>query len=144
MIKEEISFLYEKDELKFSLAEEEYQSWIRKAIMEEGKKPGSLSYFFCCDSYLLNVNQHYLNHDTYTDIITFDYVSGNLISGDILISVERVRENAEKFQVPFEQEMKRVMIHGILHLLGYTDQNPQEQTVMRKKEDYFLTLHPSK
>ena len=89
---------------------------------------------------MLEVNRKYLNHDTYTDIITFDYVSGNLVSGDIMISVDRIRDNAKLFSVPFEQELHRVIIHGIHHLLGQGDKTEEEATAMRKKENDSLAL----
>ncbi len=115
------------------------RNWIKAAIKEEKKKAGDLNFIFCHDEYLLRINQQYLNHDYYTDIITFDYVSGELISGDIFISVERVRENSGIFQVSFEDELNRVIIHGVLHLLGYKDKDPDQKKIMTEKENNFLS-----
>lgn len=114
--------------------------WITDIIKAQGKKVGDISYLFCDDAYLIEVNRAYLNHDTYTDIITFDYVEDNLISGDIMISVERVKENAQLFGSTFDQELHRVIIHGILHLLGQGDKTAPEATQMRKKEEAALAV----
>ena len=108
--------------------------------MRRGKSVGNVNYLFCDDEYLLGVNRQYLDHDTYTDIITFDYVAGGLISGDILISYERVGENAAKFGVPFEQELHRVIVHGVLHLLGQGDKSDEESAQMRRLEEEALLL----
>ena len=109
-------------------------------ILRKGKRVGNISYLFCDDEYLLGVNQQFLNHDTYTDIITFDYVVADLISGDIMISVDRVGENAVKFGVPFETELHRVIIHGVLHLLGQGDKSDIEAAEMRSQEENALAL----
>lgn len=114
--------------------------WITDIIKAQGKKVGDISYLFCDDAYLIEVNRSYLNHDTYTDIITFDYVEDNLISGDIMISVERVKENAQLFSSTFDQELHRVIIHGILHLLGQGDKTAPEAAQMRKKEEAALAV----
>lgn len=116
------------------------KKWLSEVILRRGKSVGNINYFFCNDEYLLGVNRQYLNHDTYTDIITFDYVAGGLISGDIMISTERVRENAEKFGVPFEQELHRVIAHGVLHLLGQGDKSEAEALEMRRQEEESLVL----
>lgn len=116
------------------------KKWITEVIQRRQKKVGNISYLFCDDEYLLGVNRQYLNHDTYTDIITFDYVAADLISGDIMISVERVGENAEKFGVPAEQELHRVIIHGVLHLLGQGDKSDAEAAEMRRQEEEALVL----
>ncbi len=120
--------------------EQNLKKWISNVVLRRGKAVGNISYLFCDDNYLLGVNRQYLNHDTYTDIITFDYVVGNLVSGDIMISVERVWENAEKFGVPFEQELHRVVIHGVLHLLGQGDKTDSEAAEMRRLENEALAL----
>ena len=120
--------------------EEDVRKWITEVVKRRGKAVGNVNYLFCDDEYLLGVNQQYLNHDTYTDIITFDYVAGNLISGDILISVDRVGENAKKFSVAFEQELHRVIIHGVLHLLGQGDKSDAEAKEMRSLEEEALQL----
>lgn len=125
----------------FELPEEEkVRRWVAKVIRSRGKAVGNVNYLFCDDEYLLGVNQRYLNHDTYTDIITFDYVSGGLVSGDIMISVERVGENAKAFGVPFEQELRRVVIHGVLHLLGQGDKSESEAAEMRRQEEESLEM----
>ncbi len=114
---------------------------ITNLIKNEGFEVGEINYIFCDDEYLLAINQQYLNHDYYTDIITFDYTENYTISGDIYISTQRVSENAENHQVDFVHELYRVMYHGILHLCGYKDKTEAEQKQMRSKEDYYLSLH---
>jgi probable rRNA maturation factor len=119
----------------------EIRSWLINAIREEKKKPWYINFIFCTDAYLLELNQHYLHHNTLTDILTFPSSDdADTISGDIYISIERVEENAEKFDEPKEKEIKRVMIHGVLHLLGYVDKTVDEKNTMRAKEDYYLNL----
>ena len=113
---------------------------VKTIITSQGKKVGVISYLFCDDDYVLEANQSFLNHDTYTDIITFDYVEGDVVSGDIMISVDRVKENATIFDVPFDRELHRVIIHGILHLLGQGDKTTFEAAQMRKREDDALEL----
>ena len=119
---------------------EKVKKWVSQVVLLRGKRVGNISYLFCDDEYLLGVNRQFLNHDTYTDIITFDYVVADLISGDIMISVDRVGENAEKFCVPFEQELHRVVIHGVLHLLGQGDKSDAEAAEMRRQEEEALML----
>lgn len=119
---------------------ENVKKWISEVVMRRKKRVGNISYLFCSDEYLLGVNQQYLNHDTYTDIITFDYVAADLISGDIMISIDRVGENATHFQVPFELELHRVIIHGVLHLLGQGDKSETEAAEMRRQEEEALAL----
>jgi probable rRNA maturation factor len=118
------------------------RNWIKLIAKKEKRDCGSISYVFCTDEELLEINRQYPNHKTLTDIITFDYTEGKKISGDIFISVERVEENAEKYKVEFENELHRVMIHGILHLCGYKDKTPKDEKLMRKKEDEALALFP--
>jgi rRNA maturation RNase YbeY len=120
--------------------EKKITDWIKLIIKNTNCRVGEIGYLFCDDEYLLEVNRKYLNHDTYTDIITFDYVSGNLVSGDIMISVDRIRDNAKLFSVPFEQELHRVIIHGIHHLLGQGDKTEEEAAAMRKRENDSLAL----
>ena len=128
-------------DIDFELSEpQNVKKWITEVVSRAGKSVGNISYLFCSDDYLIDVNRKYLTHDTYTDIITFDYVAGGLISGDILISVDRVGENAQKFGVPFEQELHRVIIHGVLHLLGQGDKSDTEAAEMRRKEEEALSL----
>ena len=114
------------------------RKWILSAIKNEGYTAGYIQFVFCSDDYLLELNQQYLHHDTLTDIITFDYREGKKISGDIFISIDRVKENAGKFNVRFKDELHRVMIHGILHLCGYKDKDKKSTQVMREKEDFYL------
>ena len=116
------------------------RQWIAEVVRRREMTVGNINYLFCDDEYLLGVNQQYLQHDTYTDIITFDYVVGTLVSGDILISVERVGENARQFCVPFERELRRVVIHGVLHLLGQGDKSDAEAVEMRRLEEEALVL----
>lgn len=133
-----ISFNYETD---FELPNEaEYESWIQRVIASEGKKEGEVNYIFCDDEYLLQINIQYLDHDTLTDIISFDYTLGNEISGDIFISVERVKENAPDFNVSFEEELKRVMAHGVLHYCGYKDKSEADEQLMRQKEEEKIAM----
>ena len=116
------------------------KSWIKKVVGKEGGEMKDLSFIFCDDMELLNKNSKYLNHDTLTDILTFDYSENNNISGDIYISIDRVKENAKTYKVTFENELDRVMIHGVLHLLGYKDKSKKDQKAMREKEDFYLSL----
>lgn len=133
-----IEFNYEID---FNLASpERLDNWVLACIEKEGFTLGEVNYIFCDDAYLLNLNQTFLKHDTLTDIISFDNTMGRLISGDIFISVERVRENATIYEVSFEEELHRVMIHGILHYMGYKDKTDDEKSGMRTKENECLSL----
>ncbi len=120
------------------------RSWITDAITKEGRTPGDLSVIFCDDPFLLELNIGYLKHDTLTDIITFDYNEGSLIIGDIFISIERVKENARLYSKSFEDELHRVIIHGVMHLCGYKDKKSKDKVTMRQKEDEFLALFPPK
>ncbi len=114
--------------------------WITDTIKAEGYKLVELNYIFCSDAYLLQINQQYLNHDTFTDIVTFDNAEEDgVITGDIFISIPRTQENAEKFKVSATDELHRVLIHGALHLLGYLDKKPADKQKMTEKEDYYLT-----
>ena len=117
--------------------------WIGDVVSSEGFQVAEINYIFCDDSYLNKINQEFLNHDTFTDIISFDYTLGKEVGGDIFISIERVLENAEKFDEVFENELHRVMIHGILHFMGYKDKTKKEKTLMRTKEDenIFMLKH---
>ena len=114
--------------------------WLNEMISLEGKKTGKINYIFCSDDGLLKVNQEYLQHDYYTDIITFDYVKGKNISADIFVSLPRIFDNAEKLAKNFNQEFHRVLAHGILHLCGYKDKSEEEIKIMRQKEDFYLDL----
>ena len=133
-----IDFNYETD---FELEDEKsYSAWLQAVVVSEGKKEGDINYIFCDDEYLLKINKQYLDHDTLTDIISFDYSVGNELHGDIFISVERVAENAVDFKVPFEEEMKRVLVHGILHYCGYKDKSESDELIMRKKENEKIAM----
>lgn len=134
------SILFFTEDIKFSLKEKNaLRKWITLAAGKEGFIVDELNYIFCSDDYLLNLNQRFLNHDEYTDIITFDHsFNRKQINGEIFISVERVKENAKTFNVTFNNELHRVMIHGILHLAGYKDKTKKQQQTIRKKEDYYL------
>lgn len=114
--------------------------WIKETITSEEKTLGDISFIFCSDTYLLEVNKQYLNHDYFTDIITFDYVENGLISGDIFISCDRVKENAAEFNTGFENELFRIIIHGVLHLLGYKDKSKKDKLLMTSKEDFYLKV----
>ena len=115
------------------------KKWLNQVISNEAKEEGDITYIFCNDDYLLEKNIRFLNHNTLTDVITFDYCQGNSVSGDIFISIERVKENSEVFKVDFLTELNRVMVHGLLHLLGYKDKTERESNLMRKKENYYLS-----
>ena len=117
-----------------------YKNWLNRVISSEDKRLGEISYIFCDDDYLLDINQRFLTHDTYTDIISFDDSIGNLLNGDIYISTERVRENALEFNEDFETELKRVLVHGILHYCGYKDKSDEEAMLMREKESEKIKL----
>ncbi|WP_299363692.1 rRNA maturation RNase YbeY [Winogradskyella sp.] len=131
-----ISFNYETN---FELDKpENISSWISDVIVEENSVEGDINYIFCSDEYLHRINVEFLNHDTYTDIISFDYSVGKELHGDIFISVDRVRENASEYQVEFEDELARVIVHGILHFCGYKDKSDDDAMLMRNKEDFYL------
>jgi rRNA maturation RNase YbeY len=117
-----------------------YSNWLLAVIQKEGKVLGELNYIFLSDEALLQMNKEYLNHDYFTDIITFDYCEGDLITGDLFISVDRVADNAKKYHSEFLEELKRVMVHGILHLMGYGDKHEREQVIMRQKEDLYIKM----
>ncbi|MFM9824902.1 rRNA maturation RNase YbeY [Flavobacterium sp.] len=133
-----IHFNYETD---FKLASEDLiSSWINQVIVSENKKEGEINFVFCDDVYLHKINLEHLGHDTLTDIISFDYCMGNEIHGDIFISVERVADNAKDYNVTFEEELQRVLIHGILHYCGYKDKSQKDELLMRNKEDEKIAL----
>ncbi len=132
-----INFFYEDVE-KQDILEIELVKRIKFLIKNEGKRNGELAIIFCSDNYLLNVNIEFLNHNYYTDIITFNYCENSIISGDLFISIERVKENASKFNTTFKHELYRVIFHGILHLIGYNDKTEDEKILMRSKEDFYL------
>ena len=115
-------------------------NWIENVIQLEGQKIGEINYIFCDDNYLLKINISSLKEDSLTDIITFDYRVGDIISSDIFISIDRVKENSSIFENSFSDELNRVMIHGILHLIGYDDKNDKDKMKMKEKEDYYLKI----
>ena len=128
-----------KNEFELS-NEERHCQWLKSVVKSEAKALGEIGYVFCDDKDLLDINQNFLNHDTFTDIITFDYSEGDLISAEIYISIERVKENAKTFGVSFEDELQRVLVHGILHCCGYGDSTEELKTKMREKEDKKMEL----
>ena len=133
-----ISFNYETD---FNIDNEtQYEDWISRIIESEGFDEGEINYIFCDDEYLHKINVEYLNHDTLTDIISFDYSVGNVLQGDIFVSVERVRDNANDFNVSFDDELKRVLSHGVLHYCGYKDKSPKDEALMRSKEEEKMQM----
>ena len=133
-----ISFNYESD---FELDNETaYAEWLSKVIASENKKEGDINYIFCDDEYLHKINVEYLQHDTLTDIISFDYSVGNELHGDIFVSVERVEDNAKDFNVSFDDELKRVLVHGVLHYCGYKDKSEKDEVLMRQKEEEKMLL----
>ena len=127
------------EDITFSLKEKlKHKAWLNEVAKQEGKKILELSYVFCSDDYLLQINQEYLNHDTLTDIVTFDNSEDpKKIEGDIFISVDRVKENGEKLGTS-ETELERVMVHGLLHLLGYKDKKKEDKALMTEKEDFYI------
>ena len=133
--------IYFHTETVFKLPKEEsYALWISGAIKTMKKELGDINFIFCDDAYLLELNIKYLKHDTLTDIISFDYSSGSVLSGDIFISVDRVKENAKKFGVDFTKELQRVLIHGILHFAGFNDKTEEEKAIMRQEENKYINL----
>ena len=120
--------------------EQDYRQWIERAIESENKFIGDISFIFCDDEYLHKINLEYLSHDTYTDIISFDNTVGNTLQGDIFISTERVAENAGSFNAEFTEELKRVLIHGILHFCGFKDKTERDKELMRRKEEEKIEL----
>jgi len=133
----ELSLFFEEIE-RLNLNGQYLQKLIGSLIQREEKIFGDISVIFCSDEYLLKINEQYLGHNYYTDIVTFDYVEKSVISGDLFISVDRVAENAEKYGNSFIEELHRVLIHGVLHLVGYKDNTTEEQSLMRDKEDFYL------
>ena len=133
-----ISFNYETE---FTLENETlFSDWISRVILSENKKEGDINYVFCDDEYILEINKQYLDHDYYTDIISFDYCVGNELHGDVFVSIDRVKENATDFDVTFDDELKRVIIHGILHYIGYKDKSEEEELLMRQKENEKIAM----
>jgi len=119
------------------------RGWIKSIVMGEGKKMGEIAYIFCTDEYLLSLNRQYLRHQTLTDIITFDYSEKSRVAGDIFISIDRVKENSIKYSRSYNEELARVMAHGVLHLLGYKDKTETDKAAMRVKEEQYLVSNPN-
>ena len=138
----EINFFNE--DIDFTLRDKrKSRSWIIQSIQDEDKIPGMINFVFCSDKYLHELNIKYLEKNTYTDIITFDMTDNeDVITGDVYISIERARDNARKYKQPYLQEIRRLMIHGVLHLIGYKDKEQNDKKLMTEKEDYYLPLHP--
>jgi rRNA maturation RNase YbeY len=135
---------YFTEDIKFELKGKLLNNrWLKMVVGSEVKRMGDLSIIFCSDPYILDINLRYLQHDYFTDIITFDYCEGDTVSGDLFISIDSVRENALFYGASFEDELDRVMVHGVLHLLGYDDHTPEEQAVMRAKENYYVNIKHS-
>jgi rRNA maturation RNase YbeY len=131
---------YNEDTTFFFKGKNLNNRWLRMVAGSEVRKIGDISIIFCSDNYILDVNMRYLQHDYFTDIITFDYCEGDKLSGDLFISVDSVRENALFYGTEFADELNRVIVHGLLHLIGYDDHTEEEQKTMREKEDYYLSL----
>jgi len=136
---ENISFFAEDIEFKIDKTDQ-YSSWINSLISNHSKIEGEITYIFCSDNYLLNLNKEHLNHDTFTDIITFDYTKTGIISGDIFISIDRIKENADTYTQEFSRELLRVMAHGVLHLIGFKDKTELDKAEMRKAEEEAIKL----
>lgn len=137
----ESEFNFHSENISFTLNKKPaIISWLSYSIKNENKIPGEISYIFCSDQYLHELNVKHLNHNTLTDIITFDYCEKNRVNGDLFISIDRVKDNAKSFNSSIENELHRVMIHGILHLCGYKDKTLEDQNVMSAKEDFYLNL----
>jgi rRNA maturation RNase YbeY len=134
-----IRFFYEDTKFKIEFPRKTAR-WIIESAKREKRSVLNINYIFCSDAYLLRLNQEFLSHNTFTDIITFDESEGKNISGEIYISLQRVEENSKKFDSVFQDELRRVMIHGVLHLSGYKDKKPPEISLMRKKEEAYLSL----
>lgn len=137
-----ISYYFEETPFKFNCRRLN-NSWLKTVAESEIKRIGNVNIIFCSDKYILDINQKYLQHYYYTDIITFDYCEGKYLSGDLFISVDSVRENAIEYGTEFKEELNRVIVHGLLHLIGYDDHTPEDQKVMRQKENYYLEVRKS-
>ena len=134
-----ISYYFQDVDFKFREKRRTNQ-WLRLAAESEIRRLGDINIIFCSDNYILDVNMKYLQHDYFTDIITFDYCEGTVLSGDLFISVDSVRENSIEFGTDFEEELHRVIVHGVLHLIGYDDHTEEDKKVMRQKENYYLQM----
>ena len=132
---------YFSEDIKFVLKDKlSNNRWLKMVAGSEIRTIGDINIIFCSDNYILDVNMRYLQHDYFTDIITFDYCEGKKLSGDLFISIDSVRENALAYGAEFDEELHRVMVHGLLHLIGYDDHTPEEEKQIHEKEDYYLKL----
>lgn len=134
-----VSYFFEETDFLFK-GRVKNNKWLRLVAESEIRKLGDINIIFCSDNYILDINQRFLSHDYFTDIITFDYCEGDKLSGDLFISVDSVKENSIQYGTEFNDELNRVMVHGILHLIGYDDHTKAQQKQMRQKEDYYLSL----
>lgn len=134
-----INFFFEETD-EFDVSGLNVEKNIETVLANENRTLGEVNYIFCSDEYLLNINKQYLNHDYYTDVISFDYSEDDIISGDIFISVDTVKDNAKEYAVEFEKELARVMVHGVLHFIGYKDKTDEDAKLMRQKENQYLPL----
>ncbi|MFA8433891.1 MAG: rRNA maturation RNase YbeY [Marinifilaceae bacterium] len=136
-----MEILFNAEEIEMPAVDQErIRRWINRVVVLNGCETGEINYIFCSDDYLLKINREYLNHDYYTDIITFDYVQDQVISGDLFISLDTIRDNADYYKVSFDEELHRVIIHGVLHLLGIDDKTDEDQEIMTQKENESLAL----
>ena len=132
---------YFQEDIRFDLKQKmQNNRWLKMVAGSEMRRIGAVNIIFCSDNYILDVNMRYLQHDYFTDIITFDYCEKDILSGDLFISIDSVRENALFYGVPFADELDRVMVHGLLHLIGYDDHTEEQIREMRAKEDYYLQM----
>ena len=138
-----ITFNSEDTKFNISGSKRDVSAWVRAAVAEEGFKVGEINVIFCSDPYLLEINRHYLHHDYFTDIITFDYCENGVLSGDLFISVDTVKGNSEEYQVMFHVELLRVIIHGVMHLAGYKDNTDPDAAKMRERENHYLAKAPA-
>ncbi|NJO90591.1 MAG: rRNA maturation RNase YbeY [Chloroflexia bacterium] len=134
-------YFFTEDVKEVRIPKRKVRTWVNQTITSYEKKLGDINYIFCSDEYLRQINVEYLNHDYYTDIITFNYNEKDVVSGDIYVSLERVRDNAEEFEVSFHTELQRVVMHGVLHLLGFDDKSEKEKIQMRAAEDESIALY---
>jgi len=135
---------YFSEDISFRFKNKQFtNSWLRTVAGSELKRIGDINIIFCSDNYVLDINIKYLKHDFFTDIITFDYCQNNVLSGDLFISIDSVRENALFYNTDFSVELNRVIVHGLLHLIGYDDHSEDDIKIMRSKEDYYLQLRSS-
>lgn len=134
-----ISYYFEDTDFIFK-SKTRNSRWLKLVAESEIRRIGNISIIFCSDNYILDINQQYLQHDYFTDIITFDYCEGDFLSGDLFISIDSVRENATEYGTGFTDELNRVIVHGILHLIGYDDHSEEDISLMRSKENYYLSL----